>query len=196
MNKVANVITCKDLKNGDFLFSGHPYCNFSQAIDLVTQTGNGTHYSHVGIVETNIDSINVYHSSPQYGVCCESLEQFIHPDDQGNTVMVYRLKEEYWQSIAPAINLARKILGQKYNPSFRFSAPGYYCSEFIYRIFVPSKIFELMPMTFKNPSDNKFSSHWIKYYQKLGVSIPEHQPGCNPNGMAASEKLHLIGELK
>jgi hypothetical protein len=51
-------------------------------------------------------------------------------------------------------------------------------------------------MTFKNPEDQTFSSHWIEYYERLGISIPEHQPGCNPNGLASSEKLRLIGELK
>ncbi len=196
MNGIENVVTNKDLKNGDLLFSSHPCCSLSQAIDLVTQTDKGTHYSHVGIVETKNDLIRVYHSSPSKGVCRESLDLFIHPDEKENTVMVYRLKEEYRQCIDPAMNLAKEILGEAYNHSFRYSAPGYYCSEFIYRIFAPWNIFELIPMTFKNQGDNKFSPHWIEYYKQLSVSIPERQPGCNPNGMAASAKLQLIGELK
>lgn len=190
------VITFRDLKSGDLLFSSNPYCDLSLAIDLVTQTEEGTHYSHVGIVEKDGDTINVYHSSPQQGVCCEPFEVFLHPNEEGNTIMVYRLKKEYQHCIDPAINLAKETVGSHYNHSFRFSAPGYYCSEFIYRIFAPWKIFELIPMTFKNPEDQTFSSHWIEYYKRLGISIPEHQPGCNPNGLASSQKLHLLGELK
>jgi hypothetical protein len=194
--EVGAVVTEKDLENGDLLFSSHPYCNLSQAIDLVTQTGEGTHYSHVAIVEIAYDVIKVYHSSPKHGVYREALEHFLHPDEEENTIMVYRLKEEYLQYINPAINLAKEIVGAEYNHSFIFSAPGFYCSEFIYRIFAPWKIFELVPMTFKDPEDQTFPSHWVEYYKHLDVSIPEHQPGCNPNGMAASEKLQLIGELK
>lgn len=196
MKEVGNNLTYNDLKNGDLLFSGHPYCNLSQAIDLVTQTGKGTHFSHVGILEVTADVFKVYHSSPKHGVYCESLEHFLHPDDEENTVVVYRLREEYTQYIDTAIRLAKELLGEQYNYSFRISAPGYYCSEFIYRIFAPWKIFELIPMTFKHPEDRTFSSHWLEYYKHLNISIPENQPGCNPNTMAASEKLQIVGELK
>jgi hypothetical protein len=193
-------LSINDLRTGDLLFSSHPYCHFSKAIDLVTQTGSGTHYSHVGMVEKEGkdetgEGGRVYHSSPKKGVCCESIQEFIHADDQENTITVYRLREEFLHSIPGALNLAGEMLGEQYNHSFRFSAPGYYCSEFIYRIFAPWKIFELEPMTFKDPNDLEFAPHWIEYYQKLGISIPERHPGCNPNGLAASGKLQLIGEL-
>jgi hypothetical protein len=29
----------------------------------------------------------------------------------------------------------------------------------------------------------------------MGLEIPEGQPGCNPNGMAASGKLKKLGEI-
>ncbi len=181
---------------GDLLFMYHPSCNLSQAIDLVTQTGNDTHYSHIGIVELNENGIEVYHSTPKSGVCCERLEQFLHPDETEAKVTVYRLKDEYLHFIPNAIRSAKELLGEAYNHTFRLTSPGYYCSELIYRIFAPVRIFELAPMTFKDQENNEFTQHWIDYYRQLGIPIPENQPGCNPNGLAASEKLDLLGGLK
>jgi hypothetical protein len=181
---------------GDLLFMYHPSCNLSQAIDLVTQTGNETHYSHIGIVERTADAIIVYHSTPKLGVYREKLEQFLHPDETEAEVKVYRLKEEFSYCIPHAISSARKLLREDYNHSFRITSPGYYCSELIYTIFAPSRIFDLNPMTFKDKQSNKYMPQWVKYYDQLGISIPEGQPGCNPNGMAASDKLRLMGELK
>jgi uncharacterized protein YycO len=195
MNSGKKEVGYQELRTGDLLFSTHPYCSISQAIDLVTQTGKGTHFSHIGVVECIDDSCFVYHSTPGKGVCRQDLEYFLHPDQQENRITVYRLKEAFQSSIPMAMNLAKDLVGQPYNNSFKFTAPGYYCSEFIYRIFAPSRIFELNPMTFKDPESNDFSEHWIEYYGKLGISVPERQPGCNPNGMAASDKLVLIGIL-
>ena len=195
-NQNTKEIRFNDLQTGDLLFSSHPYCNLSQAIDLVTQTGKNTHYSHVGIVEKSKDFIFVYHSTSRSGVCCEPFELFMHPDEKENTITVYRLRKQFLQYIPQAVISAKNLLGEEYNHSFRFTSPGFYCSEFIYRIFAPGRIFELSPMTFRNPEDDQFSEHWIAYYQRLGITIPERQPGCNPNGMAASDKLELIGTLK
>jgi len=51
-------------------------------------------------------------------------------------------------------------------------------------------------MTFKDIETNDFHPGWIEHYDKLGIEIPEGLPGCNPNGMAASENLILLGEIK
>jgi hypothetical protein len=138
----------------------------------------------------------VYHSTPKKGVCCESLDQFLYPDEKEAIVAVYRLKNNYLKAIPQAIDLARQFLGEKYNHSFLFSDTGYYCSEFIYKIYAPEEVFHLYPMTFKDPYNGEFIPTWVEYYGQLGISIPEGEPGCNPNGIAASDKLELIGELK
>jgi hypothetical protein len=48
-------------------------------------------------------------------------------------------------------------------------------------------------MTFKDPATGGYYPGWVDYYAKLGVAIPEGEPGCNPNGMAASAKLECLG---
>jgi len=193
MSKGKNRI---ELKTGDLLFMTHPSCNLSKAIDQATQTEKETHFSHIGIVERDGDEIRVFHSTPQNGVCCEPLDQFLHPDDKEVTVAVYRLKDQYLKAIPQAIESARQILGESYNHSFLKTNPGYYCSEFIYKIYAQDEIFHLDPMTFKDPGNGEFIPLWIEYYRQLGISIPEGEPGCNPNGMAASDKLESLGELR
>ncbi len=190
------MITSTELMTGDLLFMNHLSCSVSQAIDLVTQTGKNTHFSHIGIVEISDNSVKVYHSTPSAGVCCENLDQFLHPDEKETEVTVYRLKKEYLSFIPQAIKSAREFLGEAYNHSFQLTSPGYYCSELIFRIFAPVQIFDLFPMTFKDREKKEFPPHWIEYYRQLGISIPENQPGCNPNGMAASDKIQWVGELK
>ena len=196
LTNVPKVIAYNELKTGDLLFTTHPTCNLSKAIDQATQTGEDTHFSHIGIVEREGDIISVYHSTPKKGVCCESLDQFVHPHDKEVSVMVYRLKEQYQKAIPQAIEAARHFLGDSYNHSFLHTDPGYYCSEFIYKIYAPEEVFSLNPMTFKDPLTGEFIPVWEEYYRQLGISIPEGEPGCNPNGMAASDKLELVGELK
>jgi hypothetical protein len=194
--KIKRVITNEDLMTGDLLLMIHPNCNLSQAIDQATQTEKNTHFSHIGIVVLEDHGINVYHSSPKKGVCCETLEQFVHPDDCKISVAVYRLNEQYKEAIPNAIASVRKFLGLKYNHSFIHTGEGYYCSELIYKIYARDEIFSLIPMTFKDPANGEFIPAWTDYYNQLGISIPEGQPGCNPNGIAASEKLEFLGELK
>ena len=189
-------LTDTDLITGDLLFMTHPSCNLSKAIDQATQTGKETHFSHIGMVQRERDKINVFHSTPKNGVCCESLDQFLHMDEKEVAVAVYRLKGQYLRAIPKAIKTAREFLGERYNHSFLHSDPGYYCSEFIYKIYAADEIFHLYPMTFKDPNNGEFIPVWIEYYQQLGISIPEGEPGCNPNGMAASGKLKFVGELK
>ena len=50
-------------------------------------------------------------------------------------------------------------------------------------------------MTFKNPQTGEFLAGWVDHYKKLGIPVPEGEPGCNPNGMAASDKIEMTGEV-
>ncbi|MDX9883004.1 MAG: YiiX/YebB-like N1pC/P60 family cysteine hydrolase [Prolixibacteraceae bacterium] len=185
-----------ELQSGDLLFRGEAGGRLSEAIDRVTQTNEGTHFSHVGLVEAADNGIMVLHASPVGGVCRVSLHEFLHPEGDSVKVVVYRLKKT-WQPVIPeAVIRAGQMLGKPYNFSYILSDTAHYCSEFIYRAFAPDSVFELNPMTFKDPQTDDFSPAWIHYYRELGLVIPEGLPGCNPNGMAASEKLERLGELK
>jgi hypothetical protein len=184
-----------DLQTGDLLFCSPTSSELSKAIDQTTQTGQDTHYDHVGIVDIKNDSVYVLHAAPKKGVSRETLAQFFYSYTEKVTITIYRLNEKYVKSIPSAIKKAYTLLGKPYNQSYILKDPGIYCSEYIYNIFAPDSIFQLKAMTFKNPKTGQFLIGWVNHYKKLGIAIPEGEPGCNPNAMAASEKLEMTGEV-
>jgi hypothetical protein len=184
------------LQSGDLLFREKSSENISEAIDQVTQTSGATHFSHVGLVEVTDTGIVVLHAYPEGGTCIVSLNEFLHPKGDSVRVIAYRLKEDWQKAIPAAVRKAHSMLGKPYNFSYVMSDSTHYCSEFIYLSFAADSIFKLEPMTFKDPKTGSFPKAWVEYYQKMGIEIPEGQPGCNPNGLAASEKLEKIGEIK
>jgi hypothetical protein len=184
------------LQTGDLLFREKSSENISKAIDQVTQTCGATHFSHVGLVEVTDAGIVVLHAYPEGGTCMVSLSEFLHPKGDSVRVIAYRLKTEGQKAIPAAIQKAHSILGKPYNFSYIMSDTAHYCSEFIYLAFAADSVFKLEPMTFKDPATGTFPAAWVEFYQKMGIEIPEGKPGCNPNGLAASEKLEKIGEIR
>jgi hypothetical protein len=183
------------LQSGDLLFREETSGRLSEAIDQVTQTSGETHFSHVGLVEATDTGVVVLHASPEGGTCIVSLKEFTHPKGDSVIVIAYRLKEEWQTGIPAAIQKAHSMLGKPYNFSYVLSDTAHYCSEFIFRAFAADSVFKLEPMTFKDPATGKFPTAWVEHYQKLGIDIPEGLPGCNPNGLAASNKLKKLGKI-
>ena len=183
------------LQSGDILFRGANSGNISEAIDIVTQTSAETHFSHVGLVEVTDSGIVVLHASPVGGTCKISMNEFMHPEGDLVTVVAYRLKNEWKKSIPAALTKAKQLLGKPYNFSYILSDTAHYCSEFVYLAFAADSVFVLDPMTFKDSKTEDFFPTWVGYYQKMGLEIPEGQPGCNPNGLAASNKLERLGQI-
>jgi uncharacterized protein YycO len=183
------------LQSGDLLFREETSGKLSEAIDRVTQTSGETHFSHVGLVEETDGGMMVLHASPEGGTCTINLNDFIHPEGDSVTVIAYRLKNEWQKGIPSAIQKAHQMLGKPYNFSYILSDTAYYCSDFIYWAFAADSVFKLEPMTFKDPSTGIFPAAWVEYYQKMSIEIPEGETGCNPNGLAASNKLKRLGKI-
>ncbi len=186
-----------ELKTGDLLFRGKIPSSLSSAIDDVTRTEEGKHFTHVGIVEINNSQVFVIHADGQSGVCREPLKEFM-TDGKGDSLYVeaYRLKPKWNDGIPEAIERASAVIGKPYNYTYIIEDSGYYCSELVWYAFAPDSVFSLEPMTFKNPGTGEFHHGWKEHYQKLGIDIPEGLPGCNPNGMAASERLEYMGVVE
>lgn len=184
-----------DLQNGDILFTGTTTTtrgNLSTAIDEVTQTQLATNYTHMGVVEKIKDQIWVMHAAPKKGVCRQSLDQFM---ENRQEAAVYRLKDPYLAFVPEALSMARQLVGLPYDSTYIIGGQAHYCSGFLYTIYEPHQVFELEPMTFKNPATGEFHPGWVEHYETLGLAIPEGLPGCNPNGLAASDHLRLMGQI-
>jgi hypothetical protein len=116
---------------------------------------------------------------------------------KGNSeIYVYRLKKDYQNAVPKALEKANLLLGKPYNFTYVLNDETLYCSDFIERIFRENQIFELKPMTFINPKTGKTDDFWLNFYQQKNMEVPEGRLGCNPNGLAGSDKLMKIKKLK
>lgn len=192
----AQNVKLKNLRNGDLIFVEAEQEYLSGAINRVTQRDTNSSFDHIGIIEYDQGNLFVLHASSKKGSIREGIKSFnqTQKKDQNNLV-VYRLKEEYQSTIPKTITAAKLMLGKPYNWSYILNDSSFYCSDFIERAFRHAHIFQLEPMTFINPSTGKIDDFWKDFYQKQGLEVPEGKLGCNPNGLAASDKIIKIGHL-
>lgn len=193
----CKVLNNNGLENGDLLFVTAQQENLSGAINRVTQIKETENYDHIGIVEKTKTSIFVLHAAPKGGSQKELLTDFMKNQRKGNSeIYVYRLKKDYQNAVPKALEKANLLLGKPYNFTYVLNDETLYCSDFIERIFRENQIFELKPMTFINPKTGKTDDFWLNFYQQKHMEVPEGRLGCNPNGLAGSDKLMKIKKLK
>ncbi len=193
----TKMLRMKNLQNGDLIFVGAQTDHLSGAINRVTQTKSTENFDHIGLVEITKDSIFVLHAAPRGGSQRENFTLFYQNQSKNNnTLVVYRLKQPFQHAINEGIRKAKTMLGKPYNVSYILSEEAYYCSDYVERAFRDEGVFELEPMTFIDPATGKDDAYWVQFYENLGIAIPNGELGCNPNGMAKSEKLIRIGMIK
>lgn len=184
------------LKNGDLLFEGVGQSAFSFAINEVTQTQKQTQYSHIGMLFWENRQLYLLHAAPKNGVEKILLSDYIQASDSLARFDFFRIKGIDTMDIKHILQTGESMLGQPYNFSYIMNDSSHYCSEFVYLCFQPYQVFDLNPMTFKKEMNGTFLPFWQEYYQKLNLAIPEGAPGCNPNGMAASDKIFYIATIQ
>jgi len=187
------------LQPGDLLFQDSDLGPLCDAIEKVTTGFQGANFSHVGIVAKDDSGNFVVIEAVSNGVVGTPLRTFLDrsSDARGQPkVVVGRLKMPYRHLIRSALKEALSLKGKVYDEVFAIDNEAYYCSELIYEIFLRANgnnpVFNLQPMTFKDPDTGKILAAWEDYFSKLGVSIPEGKPGVNPGGISRSSVLSII----
>jgi len=184
------------LKNGDLLFVTAKESGLSGAINNVTQKQKAASFDHIGILEKQGNRIFVLHAVPKGGSQKQDLNDFVKDQkEEGQEVVVYRLKSEYQKAIPEAVKKANSMLGKPYNFNYILDEKSYYCSDFVERAFREENIFKLEPMTFIDPKTGKTNTFWEEFYTRKNLKVPEGEPGCNPNGLAGSDKLERVGNF-
>ncbi|MGQ9847296.1 MAG: YiiX/YebB-like N1pC/P60 family cysteine hydrolase [Bacteroidales bacterium] len=177
-----------NLKEGDLLFQ-HLMCgDFCQAIEKVTPAYQNMHFTHVGILIKDEQNQWVVAEAISKGVCLTKLDTFIHRSGKKN-IFVGRVKPEYK---IPTLKEIKKFLGKPYDTAFNIYNDAYYCSELVYNLYLDNNgkpIFQLSPMTFKDPETNEYLPAWINYFNDLNMPIPEGELGLNPGSMINSKEL-------
>ena len=187
------------LKEGDFLFQDSDCGPFCDAIEKVTFGVKHAKFSHIGLVVKNKNGELVVLEAISKGVIETPVDSFLNRsfDDENNPkVAVGRIKPEFAHLIKPAIDSAYSRLNKAYDDIFDINNDKYYCSELIYFAFKEANkgqaVFELQPMTFKDPETKQPFPIWVDYYEKLGEPIPEGEPGLNPGGISRSEFIKIV----
>lgn len=184
-----------DLKSGDLVFISSKGEMLSGAINRVTQVHEHENYDHVALVSKEGNDVNFLHATFKKGSVQQKAADFLQ-SYKDRRITVYRLLDVQPEVIKDGILEAKKMLGRPYNTTYVLSDSSYYCSDYIERAFRKYKLFNLEPMTFKDPKTGETDKFWESYYQKQGIPVPEGELGCNPNGLARSQVLRFMGELK
>jgi hypothetical protein len=184
------------LESGDLIFQDLDCGGMCDAIESVTRSYSGYHFSHIGLVHRTGDKVMVIEAAGA-GVREIPLDSFARRT--ANPMLVGRVKDQYKKTIDKAIDFSIRQLGIPYDDAFLYNNGKYYCSELIYDAFKYANdnqpFFQLEPMTFKEPGSDQYFPVWVDYYKKLEQAIPEGAPGCNPGGLSRSEKINIIGKF-
>ena len=179
------------LKAGDLLFQDLDCGPMCDAIEAVTEGAQGKDFSHCAMVVKVQDSLKVLEAMGK-GVVLTSLKDF---KARSPKILIGRLKngDEAFLNRACAYGLS--LQGKPYDDAFMLNNDRYYCSELIYEAFKAANhgraLFELAPMTFKDPFTKEFYPVWLDYYHDLKCPIPEGKPGINPGSLSRSDLLEV-----
>jgi len=176
------------LKEGDLLFQHLSCGDFCEAIEKVTPAYQNMHFAHVGILIKNEQNQWVVAEAVSKGVCITNLDTFINRSGKKN-IYVGRVKPEYK---IPALKEIEKYVGKPYDTVFDINNNAYYCSELVYFLYKNKNgksIFQLNPMTYKDPETGKYFPAWVAYFKKMDQPIPEGKPGLNPGSMINNKEL-------
>ena len=183
-----------ELQEGDLLFQDLDSSPLCDAIEKVTPGYKDANLSHIGLVVLDNDTLKVLEAIPPK-VILTNMKSFFNRsyDREGKPkIIVGRLKKELQHTIKDAIIYSKSKLGIKYDAAFLINNNSYYCSELIFEAFEKDSIFKLNPMTFLHPETNEALTVWINYYSKLGIKIPQNEPGINPGIMSLSNKIEIM----
>ena len=184
------------LKTGDLLFQAGEKSEMNEAISGVTSGENHCHYTHVGIVSIENDTVFVIEATTP-AVCKTPVNTFLSRSAHSGglpVVAVGRLKPEYDGIIPQAVARAKKLIGKPYDYVYCPDNDAYYCSELVVLSFIDKDdepLFQQINMTFRD-ADGIFPAYWVEHFQKYNAEIPEGLPGSNPGDLSKSDKIEIV----
>lgn len=173
------------LKEGDMVFQDLDCGPLCDAIEAVTEGYKGRDFSHVAIIIKMNDELRAVEAIGKY-VKSTSIDSLFARCPDPNKYLVMRLIPEYKHLIPKAKKYALSTIGKAYDDRFILNNDSLYCSELIFQAY---GIFDLQPMTYKDPKNGQYFPAWIDYYQALHSFIPEGLLGINPGLISRSPYL-------
>lgn len=182
------------LKEGDLVFQDLDCGPLCDAIEAVTEGYQQRDFSHVAIIIKENKRLRAIEAIGTE-VRTISIDSLFQRTPNANKFLVMRLNEEYQSYCSGISKKAMQYIGKKYDDRFIMNNDSLYCSELVYEVFnstIKTQLFNLQPMTYKEPSTNKYFEAWIDYYKSLRSFIPEGLPGINPGLISRSPYLEIV----
>lgn len=176
--------------SGDLIFQDLDCGPLCDAIEKATVGYNDFDISHVGII--TVEDSGVYVIEAYDNVEMTPINVFLKRSDK---ILIGRLKPQYVKYADEAVENAKRFLGKPYDNYFRISNDSFYCSELVYEAYLDENnqhLFDLFPMNFKNLKTGKIDSVWIKYFDNIGIKIPQGELGSNPAAYSLSDKIEIV----
>ena len=184
------------VRTGDLIFVAEKAADsggMSEAI--ASSTGS---FVHVAILERAEDgSLNVIDATPRRGVDIHPLDT-LFSDFQGSAshYRIMRLRGCPEVRALEYVQRAKSWLGEPYDFYYQADNGRHYCSELVFDAYSDGQqsIFEAVPMNFLD-ANGEMPSYWVELFGGLGCEVPQGEPGTNPSGMSASERLATVAEF-
>jgi len=184
-----------NLKIGDILFLEMDCGEFCEAINKVTDGYGGRDFAHCGLLAQDAEGNLTVIEAVQDGVQEIPLSKFLQKERIGD-VLVGRVQTLNDQQIAQAVKEAKAFVGLPYDHVFELGDAAFYCSELVYEAYKRGnqqrEVFQLSPMTFKDPDTGTLFPVWKKYFVDLDAAVPEGKPGLNPGSISRSPNLKVF----
>lgn len=202
---LAFIVSCgqseDSIQSGDLLFVGIPMeynieTGMASAIADATGEKGEINYIHTAILEVdNQGKVWVIDATLKHGVHRHPLDtlkkDFTLKGGMDPYYEVMRLKDNRLAS--QYVENAKKFIGEPYDEYFKHDNGRHYCTELVYDSYVNENghVFQAHPMNFKN-AEGEFPVYWEQLFAILGESIPQDQPGTNPQDMHKESILKKV----
>ena len=198
---IAGCRAADTIRTGDLVFVGIPQDysldpdSMSSAISDATGSGS-INLIHVAILEVGKDTTWIIDATIKHGVDRHPLDTFLKDftlkDGSMPVFIVKRLKDS--RMAEQFVENAKKFLGRPYDVWFSPDNEAMYCSELVrdsYRTPDGGYLFDTKPMNFKN-AEGEFPLYWQQLFALIGQSIPQDEPGTNPQDMSQASVLITV----
>jgi len=188
-------------ETGDLLFQDLDCGEVCNALRKVTPATGSRHYTHVGMAYVAGDSVWVLEAYGQ-DVHLISLSRFLQRQLDGKgrpKVSVGRVNASHQGLNGRAAGFMLQKRGTPYDHDFTAGNEKFYSSELIAEAFKDANggkpLFDPEPMSFNDPGANKTHPLWKRYFDEIGVEVPEGKSSISPAALANDEVVEMVASF-
>lgn len=181
-------LSCQQYRTGDLLFVGG-----KEDMDHAISDATGS-ITHVAILVRMNHSLWVWDATPSQGVRKTPYTEFLTQLAPNDTLIARRIQKPFSQR--HLLSVLQQVEGTAYDSAFcEGNGNRYYCSELVKTAFIDrttlQPLFDSQPMNWRD-ADGVLPRYWTDWFARLGIPVPEGEPGTNPNDMFHASILKSI----